>query len=255
MGNNQLIPKLNRFWAGDARPGHTLQLDPSEAHHLLHVLRLGEGDLISLINGKGQEFEGHIARIKGKKVWIKVLKLRRTEPPPKKEIIFILPLLKKDYTLFLAEKAVELGITKLQPFYNQHTVLRPTDHLRTKLEARSRQALKQCGRLWALTIEPLRPLWELEIPAERKIFAYEKETSLSLKTVLNGFKGQSLALLSGPEGGFTPEEAQRLREKGFIAVSLGPYVLRAETAAFYLMSLAHAWAYLDPNGLFSFRSL
>ncbi len=235
---------LNRFLAQGLSPGALIELDPAEAHHLSRVLRLGPGAQILLLNGQGQEYLGTVERIKRRAVYVKVHTLVRQEPPPNKDLILGLPLLKKEHTLFLAEKAVELGMTKLIPFISKRSVAKPGPHFEKRLRSRTLQALKQCRRLWAPEILSPQDLKDLKIEASLKVFAYEKAQGKTLKEVLDAFEGSSLALLSGPEGGVATDEVELLERKGFIPVSLGPYILRAETASFYLMSQAHAWAYL-----------
>jgi len=244
MGPVRLTEGLNRFLAQGLSPGALIELDPTEAHHLSRVLRLGPGAQILLLNGQGQEYLGTVERIRRRAVYVKVHILVREEPPPDKDLILGLPLLKKEHSLFLAEKAVELGITKLIPFTSSRTVAKAGPYFEARLRTRALQALKQCRRLWSPQILPPKNLEDLKIAAALKVFAYEKAPEKTLKEVLKSFNGSSLALLSGPEGGFSKEEATFLQEKGFIPVSLGPYILRAETASFYLMSQAHAWAYL-----------
>ncbi len=238
MGDARSQKSLNRFLAQGLSPGASIWLDEGEAHHLIHVLRLKEGARVILIDGGGHEYLGEVQRIKRKEAKILVLKLLRKEPPLEQEITLLLPLLKKENTSMLVEKAVELGLKRVVLLLTERTVVHGEQRLREKLKKRALQALKQCRRLWALEIEGPISLQSLREEAELKILAYEGEEERSLKEVLEGFSGKSLALLSGPEGGFANSEVEFLRNKGFIPVSLGPYILRAETAAFYLMSVA-----------------
>ncbi len=244
MGPPRSYQGLNRFLAQGLAPGALVSLAPEETHHLARVLRLKPGDQVLLLNGQGEEYLGTIERLTRQKAWVRVNQLLRQEPPPSCSIILALPLLKKEHTFFLAEKAVELGVTKLIPFLSKYSVVKPGARFEERLRARTLQALKQSRRLWALEILAPRALRDLEIEAAGKFVAYEKAQGRSLKRALKDFSGPSLALISGPEGGFAPEEVALLEKRGFVPVSLGPYILRAETAAFYLMSQAHAWAYL-----------
>ncbi len=238
MGDARSQKSLNRFLAQGLSPGALVWLDEGEAHHLIHVLRLKEGAQVILIDGCGHEYLGEVQSIKRKEAKILVLRLLREEPPPEKEITLLLPLLKKENTSMLVEKAVELGLKRVVLLITERTVVHGDKRFREKLNKRALQALKQCRRLWALEIKGPISLQNLREEAELKILAYEGEEEHSLKEVLEGFSGKSLALLSGPEGGFSGPEVEFLRSKGFISVSLGPYILRAETAAFYLMCVA-----------------
>ncbi len=229
--------------APGAVPGQRVLLDPQESHHLQHVRRLREGAEILILDLKGHEFKGRVQRL-GRRVWVEVLELVREEAPKAPELVLGLPLLKKDHLSFLVEKAAELGVSRVILYCSRRTVVKPGPNLVPKLGARAAQSLKQCGRLWPLIIDgpkPLSSLAEEEVPY--KLVAYEKEKSLSLKEVLKRIPSRpdKLLFLSGPEGGFSPEEASFLQQKGFFLVHLGDQILRAETAAFYLMSVAHFW--------------
>jgi len=244
MGAPRPQKALSRFLAKGLSPGAQIYLDEGEAHHLTRVLRLKEGAEVILIDGEGHEYLGVVERIRRKEVLVLSKRELRAEPPPEKEITVFLPLLKRELTAFLTEKAVELGVTRLVPFFSTRTVAKAGENFRKRLEERALQALKQCRRLWALRIEEPSPLEALEIAADLKLMAYEAEKERSPKGLLACFSGRSLALISGPEGGFALKEAELLKEKGFLPITLGPYILRAETAALYLMSLAHSWGYL-----------
>ena len=141
---------------------------------------------------------------------------------------------------------MELGISRVVPYVSSRTVTRPGKHLEERLKARALQALKQCGRLWPLEISPSLPLKEaVKTPGELKILAYEKEEGKSLKEALKvASPRKSIILVTGPEGGFAAEEVALFEEEGFLVVHLGRRVLRAETAAFYLMSLVNFWCLL-----------
>ena len=240
MGASRPQKTLARFLAPGATPGKTYLLDPSESHHLLRVRRARPGQELLLLDLEGREL---LARLKkpGKEALVEVEKVVREEEPPGPEIVFLLPLLKKDLLSFLVEKAVELGVSRVIPYVSSRTVTRPGKHLREKLAARALQALKQCGRLWPLEITPPLPLKEaVRTQGELKILAYEREKERSLKEALKAERLQeSLILATGPEGGFSEEEVALFEEAGFLTVHLGRHVLRAETAALYLMSVAN----------------
>ncbi len=252
MGNARSPKILNRFLAYNIHPGALIYLEESEAHHLCHVLRMKDGAEIILIDGRGHEYLGKVQEIRRSLVKVLVTEFVRKEPPPQREIIFLLPILKKEKTSFLVEKAVELGISKVVVLNTERTVVRPGQDFRSKLERRALQALKQCRRLWALNIEGPLDLNLLKVEADLKVFAYERETKQTLPKLLEGFSGKSLAIISGPEGGLSGKEVEFLIKEGFKPVSLGPYIMRAETAAFYLMSIAHYTCLLGPSPLTDF---
>lgn len=219
-------------------------LSEGESHHLIRVLRKKEGEKIKLINGMGVEYEGEIIEImkKGKtlKAKVKILKLLRKENLPSKKIIALIPLLKGDKTEFLIEKGTELGITKFIPFQSDYTVVKPSSKLKERLKIKAINALKQSGRLY---------LPEINSPVNLKVFLSENPFSSSFKIVaLPGgelylkdlankvFNSKEIVLISGPEGGFSKDEENLLKNQGFISFSISPYILKAETASLSLMS-------------------
>ena len=231
---------LPRFFAPEARPGDLLELAPEEAHHLRDVLRIREGERVFLLNGKGQEFEAEVVKAGREGVWVLPTRLSRSEPEPAFRLEILIPLLKGGRTEFLVEKATELGVSRIFPFVSRRAVARPSPRTLERLYRRSIQALKQCGRLWLPLLEAPAPLEELlpKTRASGRFFAYEKGGA-PLHRAFEPPPGD-LALAVGPEGGFSPEEAALLEAFDFLPLTLGPYILRAETAALFLMSI---WRY------------
>ncbi|NPA48557.1 MAG: 16S rRNA (uracil(1498)-N(3))-methyltransferase [Thermodesulfobacteria bacterium] len=239
MGASELQKALARFLAPGAKLGEPYLLSREESHHLREVLRLKEGAAVKLLDLQGREFLGRVEKL-GREVLVRPEELLRAATPPDFEVSALIPLLKKENLAFLVEKATELGITRIIPYSSSRTIVKPKKNLREKLERRALQSLKQCGRLWPLEIfDPLSLEEAAQIEAELKVVAYEGEKKTPLKPLFENFSGKSLLLASGPEGGFSQEEIDLLKEKGFLRASLGPLILRAETAAFYLMCTAH----------------
>ncbi|QJA05653.1 16S rRNA (uracil(1498)-N(3))-methyltransferase [Thermosulfurimonas marina] len=236
---------LPRFFASQIREGKELVLDPEEAHHLREVRRLSPGEEVRLIDGQGREFAARILRVSRREVAVLPETLLRTEPEPVFRLEFLLPLLKGGRTEFLVEKATELGVTHIFPFVSLRAVVRPSERTLERLRRRAVQALKQSGRLRLPEIHPPGELPEVlsRISAGHRGFAYEGGGE-SLRLFLKEFP-REMALASGSEGGFSAEEAALLREAGFRPLSLGPYILRAETAALFLMV---AWRYETLEG-------
>ncbi|WP_022853434.1 RsmE family RNA methyltransferase [Thermodesulfatator atlanticus] len=249
MDNACPAQSLTRFLA----PGITLSkpylLSAEESHHLKDVLRLKAGDKIILLDLAGQEFMGEILKITKKGTLVKALTLLRREDPLFPQVIFLVPLLKKDWLSFLVEKAVELSVTEIVPVITERTVAKPKENLVKKLEKRALQSLKQCRRLWPLKINTPQSLAQVaEMDADLKIFAYEKEREKNPKEILKASSAfKKILVLTGPEGGFSEKEAAFLCEKGFIPTCLGQYILRAETAALYLMSIIHFMFFLQKS--------
>lgn len=227
-------------------------LSEEESWHAVKVLRKRTKDRIYLIDGRGKEFVGEIASIQqeGKKVRVKVkiLDLVREENIPLKKVFSFVPLLKGDRTDFLIEKGTELGVDVFIPFVSKHSVVKPSDKVWSRLKTKALQALKQSGRL--LLPEIMRPVEIfpfietfvtthkstdiLKIVGMKEVKTEKLDTEIIIERIKNC---SQIALISGPEGGFSKDEEERLLTLGFFPFNLSPYILRAETASLALMSI------------------
>lgn len=235
----------NRFYFSFS--GKSGLLPEKEAHHLIRVCKRKRGEEIFLIDGKGREYLGKIVKInyKGKslEVQVEILHLNRVENPPPVQIISFIPILRGDKTEFLIEKGVELGIYGFKIFSSSHTIPELIFEKLERFREKALSAMKQSGRLYFPEIEIINNLNEYlrKNPLEDglKLLA-SQDGSPCLSEIYKIFEKppEKIYLLSGPEGGFSKEEIEEALKKGFIKVSLSPYVLRAETASLSLMCLA-----------------
>lgn len=229
------VPRLHvaeRLEAGEA-----LSIVGDRAHYLRNVLRLRDGADLQLFNAAAGEFRATIASLGRHEVRITVGERTRAptaEPGP----ILVFAPIRRNRLDWLIEKAVELGAARLVPVLTQRTVVRPEGTAR--LEMIAIEAAEQCERLSVPPIDPPRPLAEWlasRSSAVPLLFADERGAGMPLGQALHA--GAIVDLLVGPEGGFAPEERARLLDSpGVVPVSLGPRILRAETAALYMLS---AW--------------
>ncbi len=221
-------------------------LSKEESHHLIRVYRKKIGDQIFLINGKGKEFLGKITNIiinpkKELQVEVELLEILREEPPPPFRCLTFIPILKGNKTEFLIEKGTELGITDFVIYESAFTIPKITSSKIIRYQEKIISALKQSGRLYSPSLEVTNNLIQT-LKAISKNFSLKflasPQGELSWKELLEKIKTQpkEILLLSGPEGGLSPEEEKKLLEEGFIKISLSPYVLRAETASFSMMN-------------------
>ena len=231
------VTQSTRIYAPDVlAPGALLALRESAAHHLARVLRAAVGDQLVVFNG-GVEFAATIARIDKHGVTVKLASgapVDRETPLPCVLAQAISSGERMDITL---QKAVELGIRGVQPLYSERSIVRldaaravkRVEHWREVMIA----ACEQCGRNAVPDVVPPQPVidWLGGLPAPR---------ADELRILLSPHAAQRLAemqrpaavtLLAGPEGGFTQVEAELARQRGFVALKLGPRVLRTETAA------------------------
>ncbi len=201
----------------------------SQAHYLLHVLRKKRGDIILLFNGQDGEWEAEISESSPKKTILRCEKVRRAQEKDSGAWFLFAPL-KKDPLAFLVEKATELGVSALYPVVTEHAETKAFSI--SKAETYAIEAAEQCERLTVPPIHPLQPLEELlqTWPEGRVLYVcVERKEAPALLKVLNSSK--DAAFLVGPEGGFSEKDLDLLKKYDFVAlVSLGPLILRAETA-------------------------
>ena len=234
--------KMQRlFVPDDLAAGAEFEPSPRQSHYLLHVLRLGEGAEILVFNGRDGEWSARIAARTKKTVRLKMVALQRPQPQ-KSGLVYCFAPLKQGRLDYLVQKAVEMGAGVLQPVITQHTqVARPGME---RLAANVVEATEQCG---VLAIPELRDPqkfdrllagWETD---RRLIFCDEDSSTDNPLPALQEIRDKKLALLVGPEGGFSEDERRMLRALPFVtAIPLGPRILRADTAAVAALALIQA---------------
>lgn len=223
--------------------GQAVRVEGTQAHYLFNVMRLGPGDRLALFNGRDGEFEATVATAGKRRGDLHCgARLREMEMPPDLWLLFA-PI-KKTRTDFIVEKAVELGVRRIIPVRSTHT---NAERFRAeRQQARAIEAAEQCGALYVPQVDALRPLEQLLEgwdQSRRILFADENRAGhpFALAGAATGADPGPWAVLIGPEGGFG--EAERTRLQGMAAVvpiSLGPRILRAETAAVAALSLWQA---------------
>ena len=231
-----------------------LILPEAESHHCLNVLRLGEGDRVTAFNGRGLEINTSIAEAKKGAV-------RLDSAPPQKT-----PALQAHLTLcqavpkgknmdLIIEKATELGVAEIRPLLSERTIIRldkqEMEKKREKWQRVAIEACKQSGQNWLPTVHiPQSPenFFASGFPdCDLPLVASLQPGSRGLKDILSGYRADhqgstpdSALILIGPEGDYTPAEMNMAQNAGCLPMTLGPIVLRTETAAIYSLSiLAH----------------
>ncbi|MCW5211545.1 16S rRNA (uracil(1498)-N(3))-methyltransferase [Desulfobulbus sp. TB] len=220
--------------------GQILIIGP-EAHHIRSVLRMQVGDSAELYDGKGTVVSAQISRISAKEAAFQVLS-RQNQAESGVPLTLIQAVLKGKKMDLLIQKATELGVHTFQPVITQYCEKSGQARQQVKqLERWQRimlEACKQCRRPIPMQIFPPTPLQELSFPEKAyKIMPWENEAGTSFSALrLNN--GQPVLVLIGPEGGFHSSEVAYAEEVGFRTISLGPRILRAETAALAAVVLA-----------------
>ena len=220
-------------------------LPPEEAKHALKVLRLRPGDGVCAMDGAGRRWQGEIGVIDGNRVSVNLLEpLPDNEAPVRVTVYEGLP--KADKLDFIAQKLTELGAAALSPVKMERCVVkldgRDGEKRRERLEKIAREAAKQCGRGMPLRVDT--PLsWRDALDAMGRhdllLIPWEEARGTRLKDVFHEMPGaRDIGIVVGPEGGITPEEVAAMRAAGGRCVTLGPRILRTETAAVVSAALA-----------------
>lgn len=210
-----------------------------EVKHM-QVLRYQVGDTVTINSDIYR-----IIKIEAHAMVVEWLQESPTIGIPSIEVTLYMAMLKNDKMDFVVQKAVELGVKRIVPFFSQNVIVKldekGKEKRREKLQLIANEACKQCGRSDTVTIDPMISLKEISLEAvDHTIIAYEKDHS-SLRSVLcenKEEKSQKIAIIIGAEGGFLPKEIEYIgKQKNVSIVSLGTRILRAETAALQLLSI------------------
>lgn len=231
--------KIRLFVEVPMASGQAVPIAQAQAHYLFGVMRLKLGDPVFVFNGIDGEWLAQVAKA-GKRNGLLAL-VEQTKPlqlPPDLWLIFA-PI-KKARTAFIVEKAVELGAATIMPVTTQYT---NADRLNIgRLEAHAIEAAEQCGATLVPDVsEPVKLMSLLDAwPSDRQLmFCDERRNALPVAKALQGKTAGKWAIIIGPEGGFSPDESEALKALAqTVAVSLGPRILRADTAAIAAMT---AW--------------
>jgi 16S rRNA (uracil1498-N3)-methyltransferase len=238
---------VHRFYiAPENWNSEALMLTGSEAHHARNVLRLDLGAKAVVFNGRGREATVEIANAAGSNVELR--KLHEAQTPPLRCRISLAQAIPKGRNMdLIVQKAVEIGAAEIIPLMSDRTVVRldPDDaaQKQAKWQTIAIEAAKQCGQNWLPNVR--KPATLAEFFAERPHFDLQLIGSLQsdaqhLKTILGEFTGErprTVLMLVGPEGDFTPAELNLARSNGCRPITLGPIILRVETAAIYCLSV------------------
>ncbi len=223
--------------------GEEVSLDKGQSHYLSNVMRRSEGDTVLLFNGRDGEWRAGIAAAGKKEVRLSLEEQIRPQPD-EPDLWLMFALLKRGPVDLIAEKATELGATRLLPVITDRT---NSDRINAdRLAAIAREASEQCGRLSIPAIEEPRPLRQAldGWPDDRQIILMnETGAGKPIAEVMQVQAGTPGAIMIGPEGGFSPEELDALAKLDFVtSASMGRRLLRAETAAIAALTVWQAVA-------------
>ncbi|WP_316859376.1 16S rRNA (uracil(1498)-N(3))-methyltransferase [uncultured Cohaesibacter sp.] len=244
--------KSQRLWVEqDIAERIAIPCDRAQANYLLNVLRMEEGDHMLIFNGRDGEWKVEVRPMGRKKCALIPVEQSRPQPEPQdNDLHYLFAPLKSARIDYMAQKAVEMGASQLRPVFTQHTQERRPKL--DKMRANIIEAAEQCGILTIaeltepVTLPKVLENWEAEEEGRHIIFCDEGELGKDPVAILDTIRGEGnavppLAILIGPEGGFSESERQLLREQSFVTpIPLGPRILRADTAAVAALALVQA---------------
>lgn len=229
---------MHRFFVPpEACSGPQIRLTERDSHHATRVLRLTAGEAIEVLDGAGGLFECRVRSADRRALMADVLGIRRQPAPPP---VALAPALLKGRAMdWLLQKATELGAIRITPLLARRTVVRLAD---AEIPARVEdwrwtaiEAAKQCGNAWLPRLDPPRTVDDyLALGEGGRLLAAVLDPGAAPPGEVLARESEAwpkVTLVIGPEGDFTPEELGALRTAGAVPVTLGPRVLRAETAA------------------------
>lgn len=223
--------------------GVAIEATEGQAHYLRNVLRMSAGDPVLLFNGTDGEWRAELSPEGRKRLTL--VPVEQTRPqPPRSDLLFCFAPIKAGRLDYLVQKATEMGAGAIRPVVTQYT--QPVRLGEARLAANIIEAAEQCGILSVPALLPSLPLARLleEWEAGRAlVFCDEASAPGNPLAALAALRGRPLAVLIGPEGGFSPAERERLLATDFVTpISLGPRILRADTAGVAALALVQATA-------------
>jgi 16S rRNA (uracil1498-N3)-methyltransferase len=223
----------DRYFVDSPIGASAARLAGAEAHHLAHVLRAKPGQEVTLFDGSGAEFSARVTHVGRSEVELEVTARHEVDRELPLAISLGAALPKGDRQRWLVEKATELGIARLVPLVTERSNDRESASALEKLRRAAIEASKQCGRNRLMEItapEAIADFLSAESAGELRLIAHPGEQRFELPAPLPA----TIKLAIGPEGGFTSAELAIALANGWKAVSLGPRILRVETAALAL---------------------
>jgi 16S rRNA (uracil1498-N3)-methyltransferase len=227
----------------------SLILRDSEAHHARDVLRMKRGDRVVVFNGRGREITAEIVDLA--KHEVRLRRLQENETPPLRCRITLGQAIPKGKNMdLIVQKAVEIGAVEIAPLISERTIVdlgpKEAEQKQVKWQQVAIEAAKQCGQNWLPAVHRPRKLKQFfseESSHDLRLIGSLQPDALHLKQILNdwrerhGDRPSRVLMMVGPEGDFTPAELALAKTHGCLPITLGPIILRVETAAIYCLSV------------------
>ena len=241
---------MHRFYiAPDDWNRDALVLRKNEAHHARDVLRLKRGDRLVVFNGRGREITAEIVDLARDEIVLR--KLQENETPPLRCRITLGQAIPKRKNMdLIVQKAVEIGAAEIVPLISERTIVdldkKEAEQKREKWQQVAIEAAKQCGQNWLPAIrapQKIKDFFGQHSAHDLRLIGSLQPDALHLKQILSeyrerhGNRPQTVSMMVGPEGDFTPAELALAKTHGCRPITLGPIILRVETAAIYCLSV------------------
>jgi 16S rRNA (uracil1498-N3)-methyltransferase len=225
------------------RAGATCALPEESAHHALHVLRLREGEEVTLFNGRGGEYACRIAAAQKPRISIDVLEHRSIEREAALRMVLVQGVSSGERMDFTIRKAVELGVAEVHPVLAASSVARPKGERAAARREHWRRiaiaACEQCGRNRIPEVHELVPVDRLPRPGTPFRILLSPRAELKFSQACGKVQTE-VTIAAGPEAGFSAAEEAAFLDAGYVPASLGPRVLRTETAALAALAALNA---------------
>jgi 16S rRNA (uracil1498-N3)-methyltransferase len=212
-------------------------LDAEARRYLITVLRLDVGSAVTILDGEGGLYPGTVALIGKQDVVCDLGEMVPAGGEPERDVHLWLALLKGEKMDWVVQKATELGVSAIHLMATERSVAHPSSHKLDRWRRIAREAAEQCERGRVPRLLESRPLANRSLPLGTFYCAERRPEMPSLRAAAQGRKNEALHVLVGPEGGWSDGEVAMLHERGAEPVSLGPRILRAETAALVALTM------------------
>jgi 16S rRNA (uracil1498-N3)-methyltransferase len=210
----------------------------SDVHYLKDVLRVKPSDELEIIDGSGTVYSAIVSSIHKDKIKLEIINSAKSEAELKTKIILAQSLPKSKKMDFIVQKCTELGVSEIIPVVSERSVAKGEKSGRWQKIAK--EAAEQSGRALIPKISALtdfQSLLKKKNEFDLALIPWELEKTNKLKAILQNSSPKNIIILIGPEGGFSSQEIEQAKAAGFIPVSLGKRILRAETAGLAILSM------------------
>ncbi|RMF38943.1 MAG: 16S rRNA (uracil(1498)-N(3))-methyltransferase [Planctomycetota bacterium] len=243
---------IARFYVPHLLASGRVELDAAESKHAFGVLRVSVGDPVVVFDGRGNEAKGSVAIARRGIVAVEVQEPVASPRVPARSVHLLVALPKGDRQKLMVDMLTQLGVGAVTPLITHRGVAQPTEGALHRLERTVIEACKQCGRNLLMQIHPPKSLSDVAadsaaVGETARMFAHVDDHARPLATWLaDQASSAAITAAIGPEGGFTPAEADALQNAGWQSISLGQRILRVETAAVAIAALTALPADSEP---------